>query len=137
MRYLDAAVKDEVIRQAWSQKQVFFQDKRIFFDQDYSPDLQKKRAKVHEVIKQLKNKEIQAKCLYPAQLKIRLKTGDKIFVTLMSAAPLLKELGVEVRSGEREHIEDELKEGWGSSTTRKRDTALSTLDLKALLQGHT
>lgn len=137
VRFLDAAVKDEIIRQAWSQKQVFFQDKRIFFDQDYSPDLQKKRAKVHEVIKQLKNKEIQAKCLYPAQLKIRLMTGDKTFTTLTSAAPLLRELGVEVRCGEREHIEDELKEGWRNSTKRKRDTVLPTSDLKALLQGDT
>lgn len=65
VRFLDAAIKDEIIRQEWRQKQVFFQDKRIFF-QDNSPNLQKKRAKVREVIKQLKNKEIQAKCLYPA-----------------------------------------------------------------------
>lgn len=32
VRFLDAAVKDAIIQQAWSQGQVFFQDKRIFFD---------------------------------------------------------------------------------------------------------
>lgn len=52
--FLNAAIKDKIIEQAWSQRQVFFQDKRIFFDQDYTPNVEKKRAKVHEIIKQLK-----------------------------------------------------------------------------------
>lgn len=33
-----ASALEGIIRQAWSQKQVFFQDKRISFDQDYSPE---------------------------------------------------------------------------------------------------
>lgn len=44
VRFLDTVVKDIVLQQAWSKEQVMFQDKRIFFDQDYSPELQKKRA---------------------------------------------------------------------------------------------
>ncbi|KAI4814386.1 hypothetical protein KUCAC02_003582 [Chaenocephalus aceratus] len=67
VRFLDAAVKDLEIRQAWSQGQVSFQDKRIFFDQDYSPELHKKRAKVHKVIKQLKKKDILARCAVKTQ----------------------------------------------------------------------
>lgn len=47
----------------------FFQDKWIFFDQDYSPDLQKKQVKVRKVIEQLKKKDIQVKCLYTAENK--------------------------------------------------------------------
>lgn len=45
VRFSDATAKDEIIQQAWIQKQVFFQDKRIFFDQDYPPHLQKKKQK--------------------------------------------------------------------------------------------
>ncbi|KAI4791957.1 hypothetical protein KUCAC02_033703 [Chaenocephalus aceratus] len=122
VRFLDAAVKDLVIRQAWSQGQVSFQDKRIFFDQDYSPELHKKRAKVHEVIKQLKKEDILARCIYPAQLKLKLGTGEKTYTTLSSAAEVLKGLGVDVRCGERERTEDELKDGWRSSGKKKRDT---------------
>ena len=51
--FLDAAVKDSVIRQAWSQGPVLFQDRQIYFDQDYFPDLQHRRMRVHKVIKQL------------------------------------------------------------------------------------
>ncbi|KAF3846979.1 hypothetical protein F7725_004057, partial [Dissostichus mawsoni] len=110
VRFLDAAVKDPVIRQAWSQGQVSFQDKRIFFDQDYSPELHKKRAKVHEVIKQLKKKDILARAV-----KTEAGHGEKTYTTLSSAAEVLKDLGVEVRCGERERTEDELKDGWRSS----------------------
>ncbi|KAF3859889.1 hypothetical protein F7725_000144, partial [Dissostichus mawsoni] len=136
VRFLDAAVKDLVIRQAWSQGQVSFQDKRIFFDQDYSPELHKKRAKVHEVIKQLKKKDILARCIYPAQLKLKLGTGEKTYTTLSSAAEVLKDLGVEVRCGERERTEDELKDGWRSSGKKKRDT-VSTVLFPTERAGHT
>ena len=134
VRFLDAAVKDTIIRQAWSQGPVLFQGKRIYFDQDYSPDLQQKRMRVHDVIKQLKKKDIQARCLYPAQLKIKLNTGEKTFASLMSAAALLKELGIDPRCGERERIEEELKDGWRSQGRRKRGALLSSADLKTLLQ---
>ena len=50
------------------------------------------------------------------------------------AATLLMELGIKVRCGEKELIEEELKEGWRSGTKRKRNVVLPTLDLKALLQ---
>ena len=134
VRLLDAAVKDTIIKQAWSQGPVLFQGKRIYFDQDYSPDLQQKRMRVHEVIKQLKKKDIQARCLYPAQLRIKLNTGEKTFTSLTGAATLLRELGVNVRYEERERIEEELKDGWRSQEGRKRRAFLSTADFKALLQ---
>lgn len=77
VRFLDVAAKDAIIRQAWSQGPVLFQGKQIYFNQDYSPDLQQKRMGVHEVIKQLKKKDIQAWCLYPAQLRMKLNTGSR------------------------------------------------------------
>lgn len=134
VRFLDAAVKDTIIKQAWSQGPVLFQGKRIYFDQDYSPDLQQKRMRVHEVVKQLKKKNIQARCLYPAQLRIKLNTGEKTFTSLTKAATLLKELGVDVRNQEREHIMEELRDGWRGHERKTKRTFLSSADFKALLQ---
>lgn len=133
VRFLDAAVKDAIIRQAWSQGQIHFREKRIFFDQDYSPDLQRRRAKVYEAVKQLKKKGIQAKCVYPAQLRLKLSSGEKTFSTLKDATTQLKELDIEIRCGERERMEEELKEKPGNKR-RERDTVLSTSDIKALIQ---
>lgn len=53
--------------------------------------------------------------MYPAQLRIKLNTGEKTFTTL------LEELEIDVRCGERERIEEELKDGWRSQEGRKRD----------------
>lgn len=120
VRFLDAAVKDAIIKQAWNQGPVLFQGKRIYFDQDYSPDLQRKRMRVHKVIKQLKKKDIQARCLYPVKLCIKLNTGEKTFSSLSSAAMLLKKLGVNLCCEERERIEEELQDGWRSQERGKR-----------------
>lgn len=73
---------DVIIQQAWSQGPVFFQGKRIYFDQDYSPNLKQKRMRVQEVIKQLQKERNTARCLYRAQLRIKLDTGEKTFTTL-------------------------------------------------------
>lgn len=134
VRVLDAGVKDAIIKQAWSQGPVLFNGKRIYFDQDYSPDLQQKRMRVHEVVKQLKKKNIQARCLYPAQLRIKLNTGEKTFATLSTAATQLKELGIDVCCGERERIEEDLRDGWRSQERRKKKASLPPADLRTLLQ---
>lgn len=133
VRFLDATVKDIVLQQAWSQGIVMFQDKRIFFDQDYSPELQKKRAKVHAIIKQLRQRGIQAKCLYPARLKIKMDSGEKTFSSLTSAADTLREMGVEVQCGEKERIEEKLTGGWNISAKR-RTNMLALADLKDMIQ---
>lgn len=134
VRFLDAAVKDIVLQQAWSQGKVMFQDKRIFFDQDYSPELQKKRAKVHAIVKQLKQRGIQAKCLYPARLKVKMDSGEKTFPSLTNAADTLREMGVEVQCGERERIEEKLTGGWNISAKRRKTNMLAIADLKAMIQ---
>ncbi|KAM4575512.1 coiled-coil and C2 domain-containing protein 2A-like [Fundulus diaphanus] len=133
-RFLDAAVKDVVIQQAWRQGQVSFQGKRIFFDQDYSPELQKRRVKVHAVVKQLKQKGVQAKCMYPARLKIKMDSGDSTFASLMEASDTLERLGVQVSHGERERLEESLADGWNTSSKRKKGGTLTVPDLKAMME---
>lgn len=85
----------------------------------------------------LKEKNVQEKCLYPAKLRIKLDTGEKTFATLTEAAQQLKEIGVEIGCGERRHIEEELKEGWRNNRRRQREAAFSISDLRVLMQeGH-
>ena len=68
VRFLDYTVKEMVLRQAWAQTQVNFQEKVMYFDQDYSLGVQMTRARVRAVIMQLKENGIQASCRFPAQL---------------------------------------------------------------------
>lgn len=51
-------MKQAVLQQVWKQRDIQFQDRRVYFDQDYLPDLQRKRKLVWEVIQKLKEKNI-------------------------------------------------------------------------------
>lgn len=138
VRFLDYAVKDAILRKAWSQKQVLYNAKRIFFDNDYSPELQRKRTQVRDVMKQLKMKNLRAQCIYPAQIRIYLETGVKTFPTLMDAAPTLRDLGIKVRVDERDRQAREIsKARWSMQGKGRRGSTtaqLSDADLQAFLQ---
>lgn len=137
VKFLDYSVKDTILRQAWSQKRILYKTEPIFFDHDYSPELQKKRAQVREVIKQLKQKNISAKCIYPAQLRITAGDGEKTYSTLTQALPKLRELGIQARVDERELMESELSDyRWSTAGERRgRDPAvLPAADVRALLR---
>lgn len=91
---------------------------------------------MRDVIKQLKQKNISAKCIYPAQLKILTDDGEKTYLTLTQALPALQELGIQARVDERERMEDELSRyRWSTAGGRRgKDPAtLPAMDVKALL----
>lgn len=93
---------------------------------------------MREVIKQLKLKNIRAKCIYPAQLRMLTEVGEKTYQTLTDALPVLQELGVQVRVDERERMERELScNRWSTAGGRRgKDPAmLSSSDIKAFFSG--
>ncbi|KAF7655031.1 hypothetical protein LDENG_00061540 [Lucifuga dentata] len=67
-----------------------------------------RRRRVWEVIKQLKEKNIEPKSPFPAQLRIHLESGTKTFFTLADAIPTLKELGIHIQLEDREELLKEL-----------------------------
>ena len=74
VRFLDYRVKEYIIQQAWKQK-ITYKDRTIYFNQDYTTEVQRKRKLVRDVIKKLKEKDIKAQSPYPAQLRVFLDTG--------------------------------------------------------------
>lgn len=83
-------------------KEAVLQGKRIYFEQDFPPEVLKKRVRLQSLIKQFKEKGIQAKCRFPAQLRIDLESGTKTFPTLRDVVQTLERLGVSVKMNERE-----------------------------------
>uniref|UniRef100_H2MAH2 L1 transposable element RRM domain-containing protein n=1 Tax=Oryzias latipes TaxID=8090 RepID=H2MAH2_ORYLA len=138
VRFLDFQVKQAVLQQAWKQRQVEFQGHKVYFDQDYSSDLQKKRKKVREVIKKLKEKNIRAQSPYPAQLRIFTQSGARLFPSLLEAKSTLKELGINMEMEDRDVLEMELaRDGWKTHYNDRRQNRLqlSTADIRALISG--
>lgn len=134
VRFLDFSVKQAVLQQAWKQRDITFQGQKVYFDQDYSPDVQRKRKQVREVIKRLREKNIKAQSAYPAQLKVFLDTGVKVFPSLLEAQSFLKGLGVAAEIEERDVLERELtQDTWTTQDNRrKRKQLLSPTEIRAI-----
>ncbi|KAK7912389.1 hypothetical protein WMY93_012600 [Mugilogobius chulae] len=131
-------VKQVVLQQAWRQRNVQFQGKNVYFDQDYSPEVQRKRKQVREVIKRLKERDIKAQSPYPAQLKLFLDNGTKTFPSLWEAQPTLKALGLNVSVDDRDILEREFHERWRIQGKQRRDElALTPKEIRAILNGAT
>uniref|UniRef100_A0A087X489 L1 transposable element RRM domain-containing protein n=1 Tax=Poecilia formosa TaxID=48698 RepID=A0A087X489_POEFO len=108
VHFLDFNVKQMVLQHAWKQRDVEFWGKNVYFDQDYSTEVQRKRKQVREVTKKLKERNIKAQSPYPAQLRLFLDKGVKTFSSLLEAQSTLKELGIPVEVDERDILEREL-----------------------------
>lgn len=137
VRFLDYRTKEAVIQEAWKHRGgVSYNGQKIFFDQDYTSDIQKKRKQVRDVIKLLKEKNIKAQSPFPAKLRIHLKTGPKTFTTLADAAATLGELGVQVHLNEREALQANLlKNKWTDASTSTGANSMTNADLKSILHG--
>uniref|UniRef100_A0A3B3CK51 L1 transposable element RRM domain-containing protein n=1 Tax=Oryzias melastigma TaxID=30732 RepID=A0A3B3CK51_ORYME len=131
VRFWDYRVKDRILQEAWKSNGVVYRDKKVFFDQDYTAEVQKKRKEVREVIKQLKEKKVKAVSPFPAKLKIYTSTGVNMFYTLSEAAPTLKQMGIHVTADERENLREKmLRNTWITRAKKGREGALSTVDLQ-------
>lgn len=89
---------------------------------------------VREVIEKLKEEDIKAQCPHPAQLKVFLETGTKVFTTLTQAAPMLKDLGITVEEDEEEKLQRVRMRGSWSTVTgqngKKRQPGIPEEDLQ-------
>lgn len=138
VRFSDYRVKDKILQLAWKKRGVTHQGQKIFFDQDYTSDVQKKRKQVREVIKQLKERNVRAQSPFPAQLRIHLDSGVRTFSTLTDAAPILKEMGIHVKVDEWELLQERLLQRGSSSkapASSKEPQRMTNADLRTFVQG--
>lgn len=128
-------MKEKIIQLVWSRRDVAYQGRRLYFDQDYTTNIQKKRKQVREVIKQLKDKNVKAVSPFPAQLKIYLDSGANMFTTLARAASTLKNLGILIKVDECESCQEELLgESWSTETGKAGEATLNVTDMQTLLR---
>lgn len=130
--FLDYRVKELVIQEAWKHRGgVTFKEKKIFFDQDNTSDIQKKC----NMIKQLKEKNIKAQSPFLAKLKIHLESRTNNFATLADATTTLEEMGIQVQLDKRERLQVELLRNSWNATTSNRKNLMTNADLKSFLHG--
>lgn len=62
--------KKEVLKAAWSRKEILFNDKRIYMEHDFTIKVKQRQTEYRTVREQLKQLQIKSHILSPAKLKI-------------------------------------------------------------------
>ena len=92
--FLEFRVKEQVLHTAWKKKVVRYEGKRIYFDQDYPPEILKKRKAYAGMLRELKAKGIRFQTPHPAKLKVFFDSGTRIYESAAEAAKDLKKRGI-------------------------------------------
>lgn len=115
--------KQRVLHAAWSLRDIRIKNQRIYFDEDYTTDVFKERAKYRSARKQLQERKIKSRILYPAKLMLFLQDGKtKIFENPRKAAEGLKDFGVTMEVPRKESDWDAALRavGWQSPRSRSK-----------------
>jgi len=127
--------KQQVLQAAWSLKNIRIKDQRIYFDEDYTTDVFKERVKYRSARKQLQERKIKSRILYPAKLMLFLQDGKtKIFENPRRAAEGLKELGITMEVPKQESDWDSALRAVGWQSPRSRSKHASAREITASVE---
>ena len=138
VRFQSYNTRQRVLSAAWAKKEIKLEDNtRIYFDEDFTNKVFQERAKYRDVRKQLKERGIKARVLFPARLKITEAGGKvRVFRDPRHAAEGLRDYGVAMEMTPREpDLESMLKaSGWETAPSRRANPAKEMLSgVKTLL----
>ncbi|KAK7880910.1 hypothetical protein WMY93_032443, partial [Mugilogobius chulae] len=103
VRFRSYREKQKVLHSAWAQKEIRVNDQRIYFDEDFTSDVFKERAMYRSARKQLQERKVKSRILFPAKLKLFLQDGKtKTFNCPRDAAEGLQEFGVTMETPKKE-----------------------------------
>lgn len=92
--FLEFKTKELVLQTAWKKKQIQYNGRRVFFEQDYTTDILAKRRAYAPIRKTLKEKGVRFQTLYPSRLRVHLQTGPVMYSSAQDAAADLQRKGV-------------------------------------------
>ncbi|CAJ1057830.1 uncharacterized protein LOC117557980 [Xyrichtys novacula] len=125
VRFQNENMKQRVLRTAWETKDLKIRDKRIYFEEDFTDWVYKERGQCGKIRKQLLEKNIKSRIVYPPKLKVFEKDGQyKLFDNPQAAAEGVRAYGVTVDiPAAKPDFETTLKaEGWQTAGAGKRRT---------------
>lgn len=100
--FLEYTTKERVLRSAWGKKEIHYNGKRVFFEQDYPAEIVMKRKAYTSIRRVLKEKEIRFQTLHPAKLRVFFNTGSTVYNDARDATDDLKKRGLIPDSWEAE-----------------------------------
>ncbi|RXN10851.1 LINE-1 type transposase domain-containing 1 [Labeo rohita] len=96
--FLEYKIKELVLRSAWRKREVHLKGRRVYFDQDYPAETQKKRKAFAPIRKLLKEKGLRFQTPPPAKLRIFFEDGPVVYSNAAEAMEDLKKKGLTTAS---------------------------------------
>lgn len=96
--FLEYRIKELVLRSAWKKREVYLKGRRVYFDQDYPAETQKKRKAYTPVRKLLKEKGLRFQTPPPAKLRVFFEDGPIVYNSPAEAMEDLKKKGLTTAS---------------------------------------
>ncbi|KAK7907186.1 hypothetical protein WMY93_015798 [Mugilogobius chulae] len=124
VRFQTFMEKQRVLQAAWARKEIRLDDRRIFFDEDFTAQVFAERAKYRLVRKELQERKIKTRILYPAKLKMFVADGEtRVFANPQAAAEGLQEFGIHMDCSKDPDLEAVLQAaGWQTPRTKSGKT---------------
>ncbi|CAL1581896.1 unnamed protein product [Knipowitschia caucasica] len=138
-RFQSYEERQRVLQAAWSKKEILLNERRIYFDEDFTAQVNRERAKYRLARKELRERNIKTRILYPAKLKVFAADRKiQVFESPEAAAKGLQEFGIAMECPTKElDLESILQAaGWQSPRSKSRTGHVDNLmpSLKKLLQ---
>ncbi len=96
VKFASFKLKDEILNVAWQKKGFDFQGKRIHLDNDYAPELLKKRRNYAEAKAARKERNIRFQTPFPARLRVFYEEGTVIYNSAEMATADMAKRGIKV-----------------------------------------
>ena len=96
VKFSSYRVKEDVLKKAWQKRGFDFKEKKIHLDNDYAPELQRRRRQYAETKVALKERNIRFQSPFPARLRVFFEDGTVIYNSAEEATADIVERGIPV-----------------------------------------
>ncbi|CAI5660542.1 unnamed protein product [Oreochromis niloticus] len=129
-------IKEDIIKKAWQARGFDFKDSRIYVDNDYAPEIQRRRKEYAAAKKVLKENNIRFQTPFPAKLRVYYREGTATYNTAHEATIDMVKRGLSVDVvKDRDTLLDQIKQQtWQTSTKKKRGNTILKQGFKERLQ---
>lgn len=93
VKFANYRTKEDILKKAWQAKGFDFQGKRVYLDNDYAPEIQRRRKEYNGAKAALRDNNIRFQTPYPYKLKVFYNTGTITYNSAQEATEDMAERG--------------------------------------------
>ncbi|CAL1571318.1 unnamed protein product [Knipowitschia caucasica] len=96
VKFAGYRIKEDILRRAWQARGFDFQGKKVFLDNDYAPEIQKRRKEYTAAKAALREKNIRFQTPFPARLRVHYSEGMVTYNSAQEATEDMVKRGLSV-----------------------------------------